>query len=67
MKKNVFFRPCRSKKVVQVVQIGWGAGGGGVFGQNPKEQQFFLRRTFLKENDHQLDNYSYMGVASSKR
>ena len=33
----------RSKKVVQVVQIG-GRGGG----QNPKEQQLFFRETFPK-------------------
>ena len=32
----------RSKKVVQVVQM-----GGGGFGQNPKEQQFFWGKPFL--------------------
>ena len=44
-------RHWRSKKVVQVVQIGWRGRGGGVwrlFGQNPTKHQFSLRKPSLR-------------------
>ena len=46
-------------EVVQVVQI-WGRGGGrGEFGQNPKEKQFFLRRTCLTGLQRLLENQKF--------